>query len=94
MLSKQLSARPQYQGPLSLLIRLCGKPFLKEKMSDESTYATNVLQILTLLGQIAVHSNDSVRIVVSQSLSAFYTEIPNDAFLEGMRKFKKVGYLS
>ena len=41
------------------------------------------MHIITLLGQIAISSNDSVRIIVAQSLSAFYSEEPNSTFLEG-----------
>lgn len=64
-------------------MQLCGQPFLKERTSDENTFATHVLQTLTLLGEIAVTSDDSIRGLVAKSLASFYTADPNRAVKEG-----------
>ena len=84
-LNERLDSAPQYLSALCRLIELCGKPFLKQKLSDENTYAADVLQTLTLLGQLAVSSagDGQITVAVARAISSFHSEEPNRAFLEG-----------
>ncbi len=78
-MSKQLKSRPQYQESLIVLLKLCGKPFLKQRVSDENNYTTDVLQLLSLLGQIAISTNNATRVVTVQSLASLYTTKSKDS---------------
>lgn len=53
-------------------------PFLKERVSDESTYATNALEIFSLLGKLCKESSDGIRYEIATALSAFYEGKTNE----------------
>ena len=74
---------PQYVGPICRLVELCGKPFLKEKASDENTYATHVLQTLSQLGSLALTGVNSIITTVALAIASFHSMDPNLALLEG-----------
>ena len=82
--SERLHKFPEYVESLCKLISICGVPFLKEKASDENTYAPQVIETLALLGQLAKGSNDSVRAHVAKAVGSFYTGQPNLAHKEGI----------
>lgn len=46
-------------------------PFLKEKMSDEVTYATNVIELLTLLGSM-ISTHPGVRQQIISTIREFW----------------------
>ena len=70
---------------LCQLIELCGKPFLKQKISDENNYTPNVIETLSLLGQLTVAGEDPITAAVSSAIASFYSqEDTNQAFLEGI----------
>ena len=79
----QSTSLPEYIPPICHLIELCRRPFLKEKISDENSYSADVLQALSLLGQLAMSNDHQVTSTVAKTVAAFYTEEPNRAFLEG-----------
>ena len=83
-LSERVAASPQEYVPLLChLVQLCGKPFLKQKISDENNFTSQVLQTLSLLGQLALTGNDPITIAVAKAIAAFHSEDPNRAFMEG-----------
>ena len=83
-LNERVTASPQEYIPLlCCLVQLCGKPFLKQKISDENTFTSQVLQTLALLGQLALTGNDTVTVAVAKAIAAFHSEEPNRAFIEG-----------
>lgn len=84
ILYERLHSNPQYTPPLCALIALCAKPFLKERVSDENTYSTHVLQTLTLLGQLAASGEEHITPTVAEAIASFYIEEPNQALLEGV----------
>lgn len=85
MLTQRLQSNPQYMTSLCQLIELCGKPFLKQKISDENNYTPNVIQTLNLLGQLTVAGQDPITAAVTSAIASFYRqENINQAFLEGI----------
>lgn len=72
-----------YLESLCQLIALCGRPFLKEKVTDDNTHTAQVLQVLMLLGQFAAAGGDSIAATVAKAVASFYTEEPNQALMEG-----------
>jgi len=78
----KLKSQQVYQESLLILLELCGRPFLKQKSSDENNYATSVLQLFSLLGQIAVSTNDVLRLTISQTLASLYSSQPSTGTLE------------
>ena len=58
-------------------------PFLKEKVSDENTYAPSVIETMALLGKLAKGSSDALRWEVARAVAAFYSKQPDKAHLEG-----------
>lgn len=58
-------------------------PFLKEKVSDENTYAPSVIETMALLGTLAKGSSDALRLEVARAVATFYSKQPDEAHLEG-----------
>jgi hypothetical protein len=83
--SERLQSTPGYVQSFCQLIKLCGRPFLKERLSDENNYTADVLQTLSLIGQFVMSGDQQVTSAVAKTVAAFYTEEPNRAFLEGIR---------
>lgn len=82
--ANKLHTNPEYCEILCRLIELCGLPFLKEKASDENTYAPQVVEVLTTMGHLVCGENEPVRVQVAKAVAAFCTEQPNQALIEGM----------
>ncbi|KAM7433104.1 hypothetical protein ABFA07_016561 [Porites harrisoni] len=71
---ERLESNRQYESPLCDLIKVCGKPFLKEKTSDDATYAESIINLLTELGHTMKIQNVAVQLQLGESLIQFYTE--------------------
>ena len=82
--AKKLYTNPDYCEALCRLIELCGLPFLKEKASDENTYAPQVIEVLTILGELVCMDSEPVRAEVARAVAAFSTEQSNQALMEGI----------
>ena len=82
--ANKLHTNPAYCGALCRLIELCGLPFLKEKASDENTYAPQVIEVLTTLGELVCMDSEQVRAEVAKAVAAFSTEQSNRALTEGI----------
>ena len=63
-------------------------PFLKEKSSDENTYAPCVIETLSLLGTLMKFESEPLRQQVAQAVANFYSAESNEALIEGTKKFK------
>lgn len=63
---------------LSLSNISCSMSFLKERVSDESTYATNALEVLSLLGKLCKESTDGIRYEIATAFAAFYEGKTNE----------------
>ncbi|XP_072010337.1 cilia- and flagella-associated protein 69 [Engystomops pustulosus] len=70
--------------PVCDIVKLFGLPFLKEKMSDEVTYAQAVAESLSQLGCLMRVPSSQVRIQICTSVASFYnpqsTKLPMDGF--------------
>ncbi|KAG9476552.1 hypothetical protein GDO78_003215 [Eleutherodactylus coqui] len=68
--------------PVCELVKVFGLPFLKEKMSDEVTYAQTVAEALSQLGCLMRVPSSQVRIQICNSVANFYnpqsTRLPMD----------------
>ena len=82
--ANKLHTSPEYCGALCRLIELCGLPFLKERASDENTYAPQVIELLTMLGELVCMDSEPVRAEVAKAVAAFSAEQSNHALIEGM----------
>ncbi|KAJ7389807.1 hypothetical protein OS493_028775 [Desmophyllum pertusum] len=71
---ERLETNLQYEKPLCDLIKICGKPFLKERTSDDSTNADAIINLLTELGHTMKVNNITVQLQLGESLIRFYTE--------------------
>lgn len=58
-------------------------PFLKEKSSDENTYAPCVIETLSLLGTLMKFESEPLRQQIAQAVADFCSEESNDAHTEG-----------
>lgn len=83
LLEERLLSTPQYVEPICQVVGLCGKPFLKEKVSDENMYATHVLQTLSQLGSLVLTGVYKIITAVALAIAAFHTSDPNLALLQG-----------
>ena len=59
-------------------------PFLKERSSDENTFAPCVMETLSLLGSMMMLQCESLRQQVAQTVADFYCTESNTAQAEGM----------
>ena len=53
-------------------------------MSDENTYAPQVIETLSWLGRLANGKSDQLRGGVAKAVAAFYSEQSNHALKQGM----------
>lgn len=58
-------------------------PFLKEKCSDENSYAPCVIETLSLLGTLMKFESEPLRQQVAHAIADFYTSESNQALAEG-----------
>ena len=91
--SERLHRTPEYLDPLCKLVGLCSLPFLKEKTSDENTYAPQVIETLAWLGRLAKGQHDQLRGGVAKAVAAFYSEQPNHALKQGSYTIEAVSGL-
>ena len=60
-------------------------PFLKERSSDENTYAPCIIETLSLLGSLMIGlESEALRQHVAQTVADFYLAESNEAKAEGI----------
>ncbi|XP_068091630.1 cilia- and flagella-associated protein 69 isoform X2 [Hyperolius riggenbachi] len=62
----------EYIEPMCDLVKLCGFPFLKERMSDEAAYARIVAESLSQLGCLMRVPSSPLRMQICNSIANFY----------------------
>ncbi|XP_058948319.1 cilia- and flagella-associated protein 69 [Pocillopora verrucosa] len=79
---ERLETNLQYEKPLCDLIKVCGKPFLKERSSDDSSHASAIINLLTELGHTMKINNVTAQLQLGESLLRFYTDqsLENQSF--------------
>ncbi|XP_040208378.1 cilia- and flagella-associated protein 69 isoform X1 [Rana temporaria] len=61
-----------YIDPMCDIVKLCGLPFLKERMSDEAKYAQDVADSFSQLGCLMRVPSSQLRIQICKSIANFY----------------------
>lgn len=62
----------EYIDPMCDIVKLCGLPFLKERMSDEATYAQDVADSFSQLACLMRVPSSLFRIQICKSIANFY----------------------
>ncbi|XP_056154003.1 cilia- and flagella-associated protein 69-like [Lampris incognitus] len=74
---------PEYVSVLCEALAICRLPFLKEKASDELTYAYNTKEFLSHMGCLMRISNAEVRHQICDSIKSVYTSVAPKQLLDG-----------
>ncbi|KAG8443208.1 hypothetical protein GDO86_011856 [Hymenochirus boettgeri] len=81
--AERIEDHKDYIDPMCDILKLCGLPFLKEKTSDELTYAQAVAESLALIGCMMRVPSSQVRIQLCNSIINFYSPEPVKQQVEG-----------
>jgi hypothetical protein len=74
-----------YEEPICKIVATCSLPFLKERSSDENTYAPCVIETLSLLGSLMIGlESEALHQHVAQTVADFYRAESNEAKAEGI----------
>ena len=80
-------SQPDYLSRVCISPPVISLPFLKERGSDENTYAPCVIETLSLLGSLSVGlTSEPLRQQVAQTVANFYRAESNLARDEGISK--------
>ncbi|XP_038598196.1 LOW QUALITY PROTEIN: cilia- and flagella-associated protein 69 [Tachyglossus aculeatus] len=74
--AEQIQERPSFIKPMCEILRLCGLPFLKKKLSDEENYAKVVSDSVAQLGHFMSVPSSEVRIRICKCIVDFYHAEP------------------
>nr|XP_039253375.1 cilia- and flagella-associated protein 69-like [Styela clava] len=72
----RISEQKCYIDAMCDIIRICGLPQLKEKLSDEITYEQIVIESMSQLGYLMRVPHAKVRLAIADALISFYKERP------------------
>ncbi|XP_072268888.1 cilia- and flagella-associated protein 69 [Pyxicephalus adspersus] len=75
----------EYIDPMCDIVKLCGLPFLKERMSDEATYAQVVADSFSQLGCLMRVPSSQLRIQICKSIANFYNPEMSKQQTEGFQ---------
>uniref|UniRef100_A0A674CXB9 Cilia and flagella associated protein 69 n=1 Tax=Salmo trutta TaxID=8032 RepID=A0A674CXB9_SALTR len=84
---------PEYTSVLCDLLKICRLPFLKEKTSDEVTYAQTVKESLSQMGFLMRVPNADVRNQICHSIISVYSSVTSKHSVDGMDSLSKVQLL-
>ncbi|EHB07227.1 hypothetical protein GW7_11112 [Heterocephalus glaber] len=68
------------------ILKLCGLPFLKKKVSDEITYAEDTANSIALLGDLMKISSSELRIQICKCIVNFYHAEPPKKHIPGYQQ--------
>ncbi|XP_074670985.1 cilia- and flagella-associated protein 69 [Strix aluco] len=75
--AEKMNEQEAFTEPLCELIKLCGLPFQKKKLSDEISYSVAVSKSIAQLGYLMRVPSSQVRIQICKCVVSFYnTELP------------------
>ncbi|XP_071231450.1 cilia- and flagella-associated protein 69-like isoform X3 [Salvelinus alpinus] len=80
---------PEYTSVLCDLLKICRLPFLKEKTSDEVTYAQTVKESLSQMGFLMRVPNAEVRNQICHSIISVYSSVTSKRSVDGMDSLSK-----
>ncbi|KAI6050020.1 metalloreductase STEAP2 isoform X4 [Marmota monax] len=72
----KIENQPQFIEPACDILKLCGLPFLKKKVSDEITYAEDTAISIALLGDLMKIPSSELRIQICKCIVDFYHAEP------------------
>ncbi|XP_071231449.1 cilia- and flagella-associated protein 69-like isoform X2 [Salvelinus alpinus] len=75
---------PEYTSVLCDLLKICRLPFLKEKTSDEVTYAQTVKESLSQMGFLMRVPNAEVRNQICHSIISVYSSVTSKRSVDGL----------
>ncbi|XP_038171555.1 cilia- and flagella-associated protein 69 isoform X2 [Arvicola amphibius] len=81
--AEKIEKQPCFVEPASDLIKLCGLPFLKKKVSDEITYTEDTANSLALLGELMKIPSSKLRIQICKCIVNFYHAEPPKKHIPG-----------
>ncbi|XP_029919743.1 cilia- and flagella-associated protein 69 [Myripristis murdjan] len=82
---ERVKDHPEYVSVLCEALSICRLPFLKEKMSDELTYAGDARDFLSHLGCLMRLSSAEVRHHVCDCVKSFYSCVAPRQLLDGLQ---------
>ncbi|KAL6099407.1 cfap69 [Pungitius sinensis] len=76
---------PEYVPFLCQALQICRLPFLKEKTSDELSYAQDVVEFISHMGCLMRMSNAEVRQQTLESVKCFYSCVASKQLIDGLQ---------
>ncbi|XP_046875685.1 cilia- and flagella-associated protein 69-like [Hypomesus transpacificus] len=76
--------QPEYASVLCDFLKACRLPFLKEKVSDEITYAPAVRECLSQMGYLMRVPHAEVRHEICDSIKSLYSPVESKQSVDGM----------
>ncbi|NWU90845.1 CFA69 protein, partial [Upupa epops] len=81
--AEKVNKQAAFTEPLCELIQLCGLPFQKKRLSDETSYSVAVSKAIAQLGCLMRVPSSQVRIQICKSVISFYNTEPPRKLLSG-----------
>ncbi|XP_036184152.1 cilia- and flagella-associated protein 69 isoform X1 [Myotis myotis] len=84
--AEKIENQPPFLEPAYNIIKLCGLPFLKKKVSDEITYAEDTAKSIALLGNLMKIPSSELRIQICKCIVDFYHAEPSKKHITGYQQ--------
>ncbi|EPQ13894.1 Hypothetical protein D623_10033820 [Myotis brandtii] len=82
----KIENQPPFLEPAYNIIKLCGLPFLKKKVSDEITYAEDTAKSIALLGNLMKIPSSELRVQICKCIVDFYHAEPSKKHITGYQQ--------
>ncbi|XP_067602583.1 cilia- and flagella-associated protein 69 isoform X4 [Pseudorca crassidens] len=82
----KIKKQPHFIEPACNILKLCGLPFLKKKVSDEITYAEDTANSIALLGDLMIIPSSELRIQICKCIIDFYHAEPPKQHITGYQQ--------
>nr|ACA35054.1 hypothetical protein [Plecturocebus moloch] len=82
----KIKNQPRFAESAYDIIKLCGLPFLKKKVSDEITYAEDTANSIALLGDLMKIPSSELRIQICKCIVDFYHAEPPKKHIPGYQQ--------
>nr|XP_031535543.1 cilia- and flagella-associated protein 69 isoform X2 [Vicugna pacos] len=82
----KIKKQPHFIEPAYNILKLCGLPFLKKKVSDEITYAEDTANSIALLGDLMKVPSSELRIQICKCIIDFYHAEPPKQHIPGYQQ--------
>uniref|UniRef100_A0ABI7WIY1 Cilia- and flagella-associated protein 69 ARM repeats domain-containing protein n=1 Tax=Felis catus TaxID=9685 RepID=A0ABI7WIY1_FELCA len=84
--AEKIENQPHFIESAFNILKLCGLPFLKKKVSDEITYAEDTANSIALLGELMKIPNSELRIQICKCIVDFYHAEPLKKHITGYQQ--------